>query len=320
MTSQHPVTVPQEGPVCPEPSGLFDPRREYDACGVGFIADLKGGKSHAIIKDALYILENLEHRGAVGADPLAGDGAGILIQIPHEFLSEECAKLKIKLPKPGHYAVGHVFMPRDERLRAHCERVWMRIIREEGLEFLGWRSVPVDNSCLSEMTKAVEPVHRQIFIGCPKEISDEPGFRAAALYHPQGRLQRPPLRLQGPRHRPLHRVAVEPHAGLQGHVPVLPGEGLLPGPVGPARRLGDGARASALLHQHVPVVEAGAPLPHGRPQRRDQHAARQRQLDGGAAGLGVLAAVRQRHRQAVADLLRRASPTRRASTTRSSSW
>ena len=176
MTAQHPVSVPQGGPVCPEPSGLFDPRREYDACGVGFIANLKGGKSHAIIKDALYILENLEHRGAVGADPLAGDGAGILIQIPHEFLAAECAKLKIKLPKPGRYAVGHVFMPQDERLRAHCERVWMRIIREEGLEFLGWRSVPVDNSCLSEMTKAVEPVHRQIFIGCPKEIGESQDF------------------------------------------------------------------------------------------------------------------------------------------------
>ncbi|HET7157273.1 MAG TPA: glutamate synthase central domain-containing protein, partial [Hyphomicrobiaceae bacterium] len=176
MTAQHPVPVPQGGPVCPEPSGLFDPRREHDACGVGFIANLKGGKSHAIIRDALYILENLEHRGAVGADPLAGDGAGILLQIPHEFLVEECAKLKIKLPMPGRYAVGHVFMPQDERLRAHCERVWTRIIREEGLEFLGWRSVPVDNSCLSEMTKAVEPVHRQIFIGCPKEIGESQDF------------------------------------------------------------------------------------------------------------------------------------------------
>ena len=112
----------------------------------------------------------------MGADPLAGDGAGILLQIPHEFLLEECAKLKIKLPMPGRYAVGHVFMPQDERLRAHCERVWMRIIREEGLEFLGWRSVPVDNSCLSEMTKAVEPVHRQIFIGCPKEIDESQDF------------------------------------------------------------------------------------------------------------------------------------------------
>ena len=320
MTAQHPGAVPQRGLYVPEPSGLFDPRREYDACGVGFIADLKGGKSHAIIKDALSILENLEHRGAVGADPLAGDGAGILIQIPHEFLAEECAKLKIKLPKPGHYAVGHLFMPQDERLRAHCERVWMRIIREEGLEFLGWRSVPVDNSCLSEMVKAVEPVHRQIFIGRPKEMKDQPGVRAAALSHPQGRLQRPLLRLQGPRHRPLHGVAVEPHAGLQGHVPVLPGEGLLPGPVRPAARLGDGAGAPALLHQHVPVVEAGAPLPHGRPQRRDQHAARQRQLDGGAAGVGVLAAVRRATSPSCGRSPTRASRTRRASTTRSSSW
>ena len=111
-------------------------------------------KSHQIVEDALYILENLEHRGAVGADPIAGDGAGILIQIPHEFLARRVRRASsIKLPKPGHYAVGHIFMPQDERLRAHCERVWTRIIREEGLEFLGWRSVPVDNSCLSEMVQ-----------------------------------------------------------------------------------------------------------------------------------------------------------------------
>jgi glutamate synthase domain-containing protein 2/glutamate synthase domain-containing protein 1/glutamate synthase domain-containing protein 3 len=162
--------------LAPRRGGLFDPKREYDACGVGFIADLRGGASHDIIKDALYILENLEHRGAVGADPIAGDGAGILIQIPHAFLEAECARLKIKLPKPGHYAVGHLFMPQDERLRAHCERVWMRIIREEGLEFLGWRSVPVDNSCLSAMVRAVEPVHRQIFIGRPKDMKEQQTF------------------------------------------------------------------------------------------------------------------------------------------------
>ncbi len=167
---------PDSAHLVPEASGLFDPKREYDACGVGFIANLKGATSHQILKDALYILENLEHRGAVGADPIAGDGAGILIQIPHAFLAEECAHLKIKLPKPGHYAVGHLFMPQDERLRAHCERVWMRIIREEGLEFLGWRSVPVDNSCLSEMVKAVEPEHRQIFIGRPKGMKDQLEF------------------------------------------------------------------------------------------------------------------------------------------------
>src|SRR5262245_66365300 len=160
----------------PRASGLFDPSREYDACGVGFIADLKGAKSHRLIKDALAILENLEHRGAVGADPIAGDGAGILIQIPHAFLEEECARLKFRLPKPGHYACGHLFLPQDERLRTHCERVWMRIIREEGLEFLGWRSVPVDNSCLSHMVRATEPVHRQIFIARPKAMKEQQEF------------------------------------------------------------------------------------------------------------------------------------------------
>src|SRR6478735_5332498 len=154
----------------PEASGLFDPKREYDACGVGFIANLKGAGSHRIVKDALYILENLEHRGAVGADPIAGDGAGILIQIPHDFLVEECAKLDIALPKPVNYAVGHIFMPQDERLRTHCERVWKRLIREQGLEFLGWRSVPVNDTKLSDMVRATEPVHRQSFVGRPKSI------------------------------------------------------------------------------------------------------------------------------------------------------
>jgi glutamate synthase (NADPH/NADH) large chain len=162
--------------VIPAAAGLFDPKREHDACGVGFIADLKKRASHKIVADALAILENLEHRGAVGADPLAGDGAGILIQIPDAFLRVECKTLKIDLPKPGHYAVGHIFMPQDERLRAHCENVWVRLIRQEGLDFLGWRSVPVDNTSLSEMVKGTEPVHRQIFIGRPKAIADQAAF------------------------------------------------------------------------------------------------------------------------------------------------
>ncbi len=110
----------------PAAAGLFDPAHEKDACGVGFIANLKGRKSHAIVEGALSILENLEHRGAVGADPLSGDGAGILIQIPHDFLATETRAVGFELPQPGHYAVGHIFMPQDERLRAHCERVWAR--------------------------------------------------------------------------------------------------------------------------------------------------------------------------------------------------
>ncbi|MCK5495809.1 MAG: glutamate synthase subunit alpha, partial [Hyphomicrobiaceae bacterium] len=159
-----------------EAQGLYDPAHEHDACGVGFIADMTGRKSHKIITDALKILQNLEHRGAVGADPLAGDGAGMLVQIPHDFLKEECAQLGFTLPAPGRYAVGYVFMPQDERLRVLCELTWARIVKEQGLELLGWRSVPVDNSSLSEMVIETEPVHRQAFIGCPLTILDQDDF------------------------------------------------------------------------------------------------------------------------------------------------
>ncbi|MEQ1696855.1 MAG: glutamate synthase large subunit [Hyphomicrobiaceae bacterium] len=156
----------------PEAQGLFDPAHEIDACGVGFIAQMKGVKSHQIVEDALRILENLEHRGAVGADPLAGDGAGILIQIPHEFLKAECKALGFSLPGPQEYAAGHVFMPKDDRLREHCERVWARILKEENLTLIGWRSVPVDTSSLSEMVISTEPLHRQVFIARPAKMTE----------------------------------------------------------------------------------------------------------------------------------------------------
>ena len=165
-----------DNPARPSAQGMFDPGIQHDACGVGFIADMKGRKSHRIVEDALRILENLEHRGAVGADPLSGDGAGILIQIPHDFLVTETKALGFTLPEPGKYAVGHVFMPSDERLRAHCERVWERCLKEEGLVLLGWRSVPVDNSCLSDMVRGVEPVHRQVFIGRPADVTSQDDF------------------------------------------------------------------------------------------------------------------------------------------------
>lgn len=181
MANQTPVTsaLPSyvdADMVTPRAQGLFDPKREFDACGVGFIVDLKNRASHSIVEDALAILENLEHRGAEGAEAGAGDGAGILIQIPHAFLKDECAQLGIKLPEPGYYGVGHMFMPQDERMRAHCEKIWARLIREEGLEFLGWRTVPVDNSRLPALVRAAEPVHRQLFIGRPKGMTDQDDF------------------------------------------------------------------------------------------------------------------------------------------------
>jgi glutamate synthase (NADPH) large chain len=145
-------------PDMPEKQGLYDPSFEKDACGVGFIADMKNRKSHAIVQQGLQILHNLDHRGAVGADPKLGDGCGILVQIPHRFFSEECAKLGISLPEPGCYAIGHFFLPRDPEIRALCESVITQTVTEEGQLFLGWRPVPVDNSDLGEAVLASEPV------------------------------------------------------------------------------------------------------------------------------------------------------------------
>jgi len=160
----------------PPAQGLYDPAREHDACGVGFVADLMARPSHKIVEHGLQILENLTHRGATGADPLAGDGAGILVQMPHAFLQEVCGPLRIKLPEPGHYAVGHMFMPRSQAQRIYCESVVERAAEAEGLELLGWRTVPTDNSCLSAPVIETEPQHRQVFIGRGKGIEDEATF------------------------------------------------------------------------------------------------------------------------------------------------
>jgi len=160
----------------PEKQGLYDPRHEHDACGVGFVAHIKGQQSHAIVRQGLQILENLTHRGAVGADPLAGDGAGILVQIPDGFLREECTTLGIELPAPGRYAAGMIFLPRQAQTRVECEALMERLVAEEGQTVLGWRDVPTDNSGLGESVKAVEPVVRQLFIGCGEACPTQDDF------------------------------------------------------------------------------------------------------------------------------------------------
>ncbi|HKQ23522.1 MAG TPA: glutamate synthase-related protein [Burkholderiales bacterium] len=152
-------------PASPARQGLYDPANEHDACGVGFIAQIKGAKSHAIIEQGLQILKNLTHRGAVGADPKAGDGAGILIQIPDQFFREELAKQGIKLPPPGEFGVGMVFLPQEPASRLACEYEIERAIKDEGQVLLGWRDVPRDSSSLGESVKKIEPVIRQVFIG-----------------------------------------------------------------------------------------------------------------------------------------------------------
>ncbi|HHZ87993.1 MAG TPA: glutamate synthase large subunit, partial [Chromatiaceae bacterium] len=146
----------------PRRQGLYDPANEHDACGVGFVANVKGQKSHEIIRQGLTILENLTHRGAVGADPLAGDGAGLLIQIPDAFLRSVCSEQGTVLPDAGDYGVGVVFFPRS--CLSQCTEVIERVIAAEGQRLLGWRDVPTNNACLGEGVKAVEPAIRQVFI------------------------------------------------------------------------------------------------------------------------------------------------------------
>ncbi len=170
----HPMPPVQSG--LPVQQGLYDPRQERDACGVGFVAHIKGKKNHDMVRQGLQILENLTHRGAVGADPLAGDGAGILIQVPDAFLRKSCAALGVALPAEGEYGVGMVFLPRDAAARAACEQIVAGKIAAEGQQLLGWRDVPVDNRSLGEGVKAIEPVVRQVFIGRGEKCADTGHF------------------------------------------------------------------------------------------------------------------------------------------------
>ena len=160
----------------PPGQGLYDPAHEHDACGIGFVANIKNNQSHAIIEQGLRILCNLRHRGAVGADPLAGDGSGILIQVPDAFLRAACGELGFALPAAGHFAVGMVFLPRDEGTRQLAIEAFARVVPEEGQTILGWRDVPIDNSVLGFSVKPIEPVIRQIFIGRGADCADVAAF------------------------------------------------------------------------------------------------------------------------------------------------
>jgi glutamate synthase (ferredoxin) len=160
----------------PPKQGLYDPRFEHDACGVGFVVHIKGEKSHEIVDQALTILQNLDHRGACGCEENSGDGAGILMQVPHGFLKEACAGLGFQLPDPGEYGVGMIFLPDHREQRRRFEKTIEKIIAEEGQSCLGWRKVPTDNMYLGESAKESEPFVRQVFIGRNAKIHDEIEF------------------------------------------------------------------------------------------------------------------------------------------------
>ncbi len=163
-------------PGLPPAQGLYTAQHEHDACGVGFVAQMKNKASHDIVTMGLKILENLDHRGAVGADAHGGDGCGMLVQLPHAFFAAEASRLGFVLPEPGHYAVGFLFLPRDAGGRALVEEIVAQVVADEGQVLLGWRDVPTDATCLGESIRPSEPACRQVFIGRGTGVTDEATF------------------------------------------------------------------------------------------------------------------------------------------------
>jgi glutamate synthase (NADPH) large chain len=160
----------------PNPQGLYDPRNEHDSCGVGFVADIMGRKSHQIIRDGLTALRNLNHRGACGCEDNTGDGAGVLIQIPHDFLVARCKALKIALPEPQHYGVGAFFTSPERGQQAFGKKLFEDIVAEEGQIFLGWRPLKTDNRLLGRSATAVEPAMLHAFVGRGPKVKDADAF------------------------------------------------------------------------------------------------------------------------------------------------
>ena len=165
---------PPLGP--PARQGLYDPRFEHDACGVGFVANIKGHKSHRILEQAIQVLKNLDHRGACGCEVNTGDGAGVLLQMPHAFNEEVCRKARIALPAAGQYGSGIIFLPRNPTIRRQVEQRFEQVVQSEGQHVLGWRTVPTQNGMLGETARSCEPFMRQVFIQRSAEITDELSF------------------------------------------------------------------------------------------------------------------------------------------------
>ena len=157
----------------PQPQGLYHPRDEHDACGMGLVANIRGEKSHEIIRKGLEVLINLTHRGAAGCDPETGDGAGILIQIPHDFFVRECAELGMKLPESGAYGVAMCFLPVEKHNRLQCEGVFERIAQEEGCQVLGWRDTPVNGDAIGREARSSQPYIEQLFLGRPQGLDED---------------------------------------------------------------------------------------------------------------------------------------------------
>ena len=273
--------------------GLYDPENEHDACGVGFVAHIKGHKSHEMVKMGLTILDNLVHRGAHGCDPQTGDGAGILLQIPDAFLRRECAGLGFDLPPDGFYGVGMVFLPKTDNGASSaakaCEEIIEKTVRREGQQFLGWRTVPTDGSKVGDLARQSEPLVKQFFVGRGPLIGDAAGFECkllvirkvieAEVREATGIPDPDAFYIPSLSSRTIiYKGLLLPHQ-MRGYYPDLTDEAVVS-----AIALG----ASAVFHEHVPVLAPRAPLPLFGAQRRNKHHSRQPKLDAGTrSGLNL---------------------------------
>ncbi len=182
-----------------QPTGLYHPAFEHDACGAGFLVDLQGRPSHALVVQGVRILRNLEHRGASGADPATGDGAGMMLQLPHRLFAEECARLGFAVPEPGAYAVGMWFLPQDETRALACRTLIEDLARETGHGVLGWRRVPTDNTTIGATSRACEPAVHQLFLARPEGVADATLFERR-LYILRRRIEKAVRELLGDDH------------------------------------------------------------------------------------------------------------------------
>jgi glutamate synthase (NADPH/NADH) large chain len=170
------TTTQRPAHLRPEKQGLYDPSFEHDACGLGFVANIKGHKSHRILEQAIQVLKNLDHRGACGCEINTGDGAGVLIQMPHAFNEEICRKARIALPAAGEYGSGIIFLPRNPTVRRQIEQKFEQVVQSEGQHVIGWRTVATSNGMLGETARSCEPFMRQVFIRRDPSLVDELDF------------------------------------------------------------------------------------------------------------------------------------------------
>ena len=293
------------------------PSDEHDACGVGFVAHIKGARSHSIVRSALDLLINLEHRGACGSDPDTGDGAGILIQMPDRFFRKARA---VRVAAGGRYGAGLVFLPHDARHARELQgdrRAHRRRRRPGAARLARGADRPVEDRTRAPR-RSRRSSSRSSSAGdtrLARTSVPDPGAFERKLYIIRKRIER-----DDRRHRPLHLRPVVEDADLQGHADGVADRGHVSRSVGRRRRIRARARAPALLDQHLPVVAARAPVSLRRAQRRDQHAARQHQLDEGARGPAQVERLRRRPAEGAAGDHARAAATPRPSTTCSSSW